>query len=122
MFQPIMRRFLLICAAVAALASGARASDPMATRYSIRQCEGSLTPYPENGAPEDHPDSLVAGFINHVGRHGSRYPSSSYNCRGLGHARVGGGRSCIETPGEQPSSLSTVTGEGGPSTEVLSST
>ncbi|MBJ2184663.1 MAG: hypothetical protein JFR38_09185 [Muribaculaceae bacterium] len=81
-----MRRFLLICAAVAALASGARASDPMATRYSIRQCEGSLTPYPENVAPEDHPDSLVAVFINHVGRHGARYPSSSSNCRMLRNA------------------------------------
>lgn len=59
------------------------AADPMATHYSIRQCEGSLTPYPTDVAPEEHPDSLTAVYINHVGRHGARYPSSSANCRAL---------------------------------------
>lgn len=68
--------FLLVMSALAA-----NAADPMATRYSIRQCEGSLTPYPSAVPPEEHPDSLVAVFINHVGRHGARYPSSSDNCR-----------------------------------------
>ncbi|MDE6487110.1 MAG: histidine phosphatase family protein [Muribaculaceae bacterium] len=63
-----------------------RAADPMATHYSIRQCEGSLTPYPAEVPPEEHPDSLAAVFINHVGRHGARYPSSAENCRLLQRA------------------------------------
>lgn len=61
----------------------ASAVDPMATNYSIRQCEGSLTPYPEEVPAEEHPDSLTAVFVNHVGRHGARYPSSAANCRRL---------------------------------------
>lgn len=59
------------------------ASDPMATRYSMRQCEGSLTPYPEPAQEPEYPDSLVPVFINHVGRHGARYPSSAANCLAL---------------------------------------
>lgn len=77
-----------ICITFLALASllAVRAADPMATRYSIRQCEGSLTPYPAEVPSEEHPDSLAAVFINHVGRHGARYPASSDNCRTLQRA------------------------------------
>lgn len=53
------------------------------THYSFAQCEGSLTPYPE---PELHyavPDSLTPVFVNHVGRHGARYPASGANCLAL---------------------------------------
>ncbi|MDE6285389.1 MAG: hypothetical protein K2L99_00140, partial [Muribaculaceae bacterium] len=38
---------------------------------------------PSTVAPEEHPDSLEPVFINHVGRHGARYPSSAANCRQL---------------------------------------
>ncbi len=59
------------------------AADPTATDYTLKQCEGSLTPYPTEIAPTAFPDSLVPVFINHVGRHGSRYPASSANCLAL---------------------------------------
>lgn len=74
---------LFIAALVLAACMGMQAADPTATHYSIRQCEGSLTPYPSEVPDESHPDSLVAVFINHVGRHGARYPSSAANCREL---------------------------------------
>ena len=50
------------------------AADPMATNYSAEQCQGSLRPYP---TPRDYtyPDSLTPVLINHVGRHGARYPA-----------------------------------------------
>lgn len=59
------------------------ATDPTATTYSFRQCEGSLTPYPSEVAAVAFPDSLVPVFINHVGRHGARYPASASNCLAL---------------------------------------
>lgn len=74
---------IVTAALVFAACLGMQAADPTATHYSIRQCEGSLTPYPSEVPEESHPDSLVAVFINHVGRHGARYPSSAANCREL---------------------------------------
>lgn len=59
------------------------AADPTATSYTSRQCEGSLTPYPAEVQRASTPDSLEAVMINHVGRHGSRYPASSANCMKL---------------------------------------
>lgn len=84
-----IRLFLtLIC--LSAACGAIFAADPMATAYSMQQCEGSLTPYPSDIAPAEYPDSLVPVFINHVGRHGARYPSSAANClamkRALEHA------------------------------------
>lgn len=58
----------------------AYAIDPTQTSYSFTQCEGSLTPYPADIKAIDTPDSLTAVMINHVGRHGSRYPASAANC------------------------------------------
>lgn len=55
-------------------------ADPTATNYSMAQCEGSLMPYPQDINPAVFPDSLKPVFINHVGRHGSRYPASAANC------------------------------------------
>ena len=63
-----------------ALALTAAAADPTSTDYSFTQCEGSLTPYPTEVREVTCPDSLVPVFINHVGRHGSRYPASGANC------------------------------------------
>lgn len=56
-----------------------QASDPSATDYTFSQCEGSLTPYPTNIQNIAYPDSLKPVFINHVGRHGARYPASAAN-------------------------------------------
>jgi hypothetical protein len=50
------------------------AANPMDTKYTIKQCDGSLSPYPTDIKSVQYPDSLVPVFINHVGRHGSRYP------------------------------------------------
>ena len=84
-----MKKFLLSILVVLAVLS-AHAADPMATKYTATQCEGSLTPYPTNIPQVNIPDSLTAVYINHVGRHGARYPASSANClklkRALDHA------------------------------------
>lgn len=57
-----------------------RAEDPTRTSYTFAECEGSLTPYPTEIERIPCPDSLEAVMINHVGRHGSRFPASSANC------------------------------------------
>ncbi len=66
------------------------ASSPTDTDYSFAQCEGSLMPYPTPTEEYQYPDSLTPVFINHVGRHGARYPASAANCltlrRALEHA------------------------------------
>ena len=50
----------------------------------------TLTPYPTPAGEYEYPDSLTPVFINHVGRHGARYPASATNCltlrRALEHA------------------------------------
>ena len=74
-----MRKIFLVLLAVSGILS-LRGADPMATNYSWSQCEGSLTPYPVEVNPAVYPDSLHPVFINHVGRHGSRYPASAANC------------------------------------------
>ncbi|MCC8070855.1 MAG: histidine-type phosphatase [Bacteroidales bacterium] len=54
--------------------------------YSFAECEGSMMPYQ---APEERvaaPDSLRLVMVNHVGRHGARYPSSAKDCRHLSEA------------------------------------
>lgn len=62
----------------------------MTTGYTFAECEGSAMPYPYSGPPTEYPDSLEPVFINHVGRHGARFPASSANClklkRALEHA------------------------------------
>lgn len=60
-----------------------KASDPTDTKFSFAQCEGSAMPYPAPAEPVLLPDSLTAVFINHVGRHGARFPSSPKNCTDL---------------------------------------
>lgn len=57
----------------------ARGADPTDTSYSFQQCEGSAMPYPVPTESVTLPDSLTAVFINHVGRHGARFPSSPKN-------------------------------------------
>lgn len=74
-----MKRFplILIFLLTAALL---RAADPTETKYSFAQCEGSAMPYPAPEELPELPDSLTPIFINHVGRHGARFPSSAKNC------------------------------------------
>lgn len=61
----------------------ARGADPTDTSYSFQQCEGSAMPYPVPAESVTLPDSLTAVFINHVGRHGARFPSSPKNVTAL---------------------------------------
>ncbi|MDE6067244.1 MAG: histidine phosphatase family protein [Duncaniella sp.] len=56
----------------------AAGADPTATDYSYEQCQGSAMPYPTpDMALRAIPDSLTPIYINHVGRHGARFLSSS---------------------------------------------
>lgn len=46
--------------------------------YSFEQCQGSLLPYPDTDIHRcPAPDSLKIIMVNHVGRHGARYPAGS---------------------------------------------
>lgn len=63
-----------------------RGARPGETDFTVAQCEGSLTPYPEEVAPIVLPDSLKPVFVNHVGRHGARYPAGPANSLKLARA------------------------------------
>lgn len=76
-----LRRLLSIIGITASLC--AMATDPTATDYSFAECQGSLMPYPEISSRAEYPDSLEPVMINHVGRHGARYPASASNCMKL---------------------------------------
>lgn len=64
--------------------AAAAGADPTATGYSFAKCAGSAMPYP---VPTEnlraYPDSLTPVFINHIGRHGARYLSSSKYTKAL---------------------------------------
>ncbi|MBQ2045741.1 MAG: hypothetical protein II260_00950 [Muribaculaceae bacterium] len=59
------------------------ATDPTATKYSSADCQGSLKPYTAPTKEYTYPDSLAPVFINHVGRHGSRFPASATHCKAI---------------------------------------
>ena len=59
------------------------AADPTATKYSSADCQGSLKPYTAPTKEYTYPDSLAPVFINHVGRHGSRFPASATYCKAM---------------------------------------
>lgn len=63
-----------------------RAAGPSDTDYTYQECAGSASPYARHFEDFRAPDSLKVVMVNHVGRHGARYPSSSANCEDL--ARV----------------------------------
>lgn len=75
-----LRLAVLMTAATFISAPGA---SPEVPQYSYIECEGSLMPYSQPDHPVEYPDSLEPVFINHVGRHGARYPASSANCLAL---------------------------------------
>ena len=56
---------------------GVFAADPTATKYSWNECQGSSRPYPAPKQVAEYPDTLTPIMINHVGRHGARFPASS---------------------------------------------
>lgn len=72
-----MNKIKFISLSLASLASlTAISADPTDTHYTMDECAGSLMPYPVPEQGITLPDSLTPVFINHVGRHGARYPSS----------------------------------------------
>lgn len=66
---------LAICLACALIAS---ATNPMATDFGYDDCLGTHIPYtsPLPDQLSALPDSLTPVFVNHVGRHGARFPTS----------------------------------------------
>lgn len=72
-----MRRIFLCLAAVFTLSIAAFANDPTATSYPWADCQGTAKPYPAPEHVTAYPDSLTPVMINHVGRHGARFPASA---------------------------------------------
>lgn len=72
-------KYLLIAVLAAAVLLPAYAADPMRTDYPMTDCEGSLTPYRVPERQTEVPDTLTPVFINHVGRHGARFPAGAGN-------------------------------------------
>lgn len=69
-----MKRLFIFAALLlsAMLTWNLNASD----RYTLLDLMGSAKPYPAPDSLLTHPDSLQAVMINHVGRHGARFPAS----------------------------------------------
>ncbi|MDE7397343.1 MAG: hypothetical protein K2M98_06420, partial [Muribaculum sp.] len=60
------------------VASAADAVNNSTYGYDVIQCQGSAMPYPERSVKDlAYPDSLTPVYLNHVGRHGARFLSSS---------------------------------------------
>ncbi|MBO4944136.1 MAG: histidine-type phosphatase [Muribaculaceae bacterium] len=78
MFKKLI--FLLVASTAVLLL---KAQSPVVTDYSYAQCAGSSIPYAKHFDDIQVPDSLTAVVINHVGRHGARYPTSADNCEYL---------------------------------------
>lgn len=72
-----MNRILTATVAFILFALTANGADPTATKYSWDDCQGTNKPYPEPTTSFVLPDSLTPVMINHVGHHGSRYPSNA---------------------------------------------
>ncbi|MCM1356565.1 MAG: hypothetical protein NC212_09210 [Staphylococcus sp.] len=61
-----------------------QAADPTSTDYTFYECQGSAVPYPTRTVKDlAYPDSLTPVYINHVGRHGARFLSSSKYTKSL---------------------------------------
>lgn len=79
-----MRRIFLFITLFITLS--ALSQDPTVTNYTFDQCQGSLRPYPAPETSVAVPDSLTPVMINHVGRHGARFPASAAHTVALRHA------------------------------------
>lgn len=71
-----MHRIFALIITTLLTSSAIFAADPTHTNYSWSDCQGSAKPYPVPTHPVEHPDSLTPVMINHIGRHGSRFPAS----------------------------------------------
>lgn len=72
-----MKQFSVILLLIAALSSTAiSAVIPGQTLFSAERCQGSRMPYAVPDSQFEWPDSLIPVMINHMGRHGARYPTS----------------------------------------------
>lgn len=69
-----MRPQFLVIAILSMLSTTIFAADP--SSYSWTDLAGSALPYPLDREPAMYPDSLEVVMVNHVGRHGARYPTS----------------------------------------------
>ncbi len=58
-------------------------ANPTATKYSAKDCSGSLKPYPSPEKVYEYADSLTPVYISHIGRHGSRYPAGPAHSKAL---------------------------------------
>lgn len=74
------RRLPVVSAAII-FAVSAIAADPADTHYGWAQCCGSAMPYEAPDSVTPLPDSLEIVMINHVGRHGARFPTSDRRIR-----------------------------------------
>lgn len=73
----MIRHILAAMAVTLTAALTAYAADPTATDYTVNDCLGSQRPYPDiDDERQAVPDSLTVVFVNHVGRHGARFPAS----------------------------------------------
>lgn len=69
-----MLRHLLLVAVAAFVCCNVSGADP--ANYTWADLAGSALPYPLDREPAEYPDSLEVVMVNHVGRHGARYPTS----------------------------------------------
>lgn len=67
---------ILLTVTVALLSS----VSAIATDYDWTDCQGSAKPYPVPSRTASYPDTLHPVMINHVGRHGARFPVSPKQC------------------------------------------
>ncbi len=67
-----MKRSLFLVTLLLSIVLPAFADD-----FSYQDGRASLSPYPTDRVAREFPDSLTPIFVNHVGRHGSRYPAGS---------------------------------------------
>lgn len=78
-----MKLKILIVSTVISVAFSSFATLPGETDFSAICCQGSAMPYPAPDSTAEWPDSLVPVMINHVGRHGARFPTSEATLRRL---------------------------------------
>lgn len=72
-----MTRLPLLLTLIFLTATAAHSADPTNTAYTRQECQGSAMPYPDPDQIVTYPDSLTPVMINHVGRHGARFPASA---------------------------------------------
>lgn len=81
-----MNSLILVATLAVATPAPAVAAQPYETLFSADRCQGSRMPYPTPDSLTQWPDSLMPVMINHVGRHGARYPTSAKRFKRLAKA------------------------------------